>query len=160
MTHVECNIAFNGLKKKYGKRGVYWIKNGKNWATHVQVMPSWMFMFLSWPLTFINRSQVYLISVSGQPSEFIDFLNQIMLQWLGIEWLNRLRNNQRPISFMWPSRPLAPHLSLTYLTFICFIIHWLILLTQLKLFKLLKLYTMFNYLIYIKVIMTWVSIIY
>jgi len=78
----SVKVALLGLIMTYREWWVYWVKNNENSATQVQVIPSWMFMFASWPLTFINRSQVYLNGVFGQPSRFIDFLNQAMLQLL------------------------------------------------------------------------------
>jgi len=129
----SVKLPLLGLITKYKKWEVYWIKNSENWATRVQVVPSCMFMYLSWPLTAISHSKVYLISVSGQPSGFIDFLYQAMIQWLRTGLLNHLRKNQRSISFMWPSGPLASHLSVTYLSLFSLQLNWLILLTQLTL---------------------------
>ena len=111
------------LVLKYEKWEVHGIKNSENWVIQVQVMPSWAHMCLFWPFTSIYRFKVYLISVSGQPSGFIDFLNQAILQWPWTEVLNRLRKNQKPIYFMWQSRPLVSYLNVTHLTFSCFTSH-------------------------------------
>jgi len=77
-----------------------------------------------------------------------------------LDLLNHLEKNQRPISFLQPSRPLVLHLSVIHLTFIALQLIWLVSSIHWSYIELLNLYTMFNYLIYIKVTMKWVGILY
>jgi len=105
-----CTYFFHNFLRHLAMCG--WIR--------VQTWPFFCSVHIFWPLTFIYHLKVYPTSVLGQSSGLIVILNQAMHQWLWIELLNRLRKNQRPIFFMWPSRTLASHLSVTYLTLVCF----------------------------------------
>jgi len=44
-----------GLLVKYGKWGEDCLKNSKNWATQMQVMPFWTNIYLSQPYTLIKQ---------------------------------------------------------------------------------------------------------
>ena len=64
----SVKLPLMDLLMKYLECEVYSIKNGENWATQVQVMPSWTFMYLSWPLTFVIHFKVYRTCVLGHSS--------------------------------------------------------------------------------------------
>ena len=93
------------LLMMYEKWGQYWVKNSENWATHVQLMPFSTNMYLSWPQSYITHFQVCQICYKGNPIYLMSSWTKLHLNGIEIMLLIHSKRNQRPIFFIWPSRP-------------------------------------------------------
>ena len=82
MTHTECQKASVELSIETEKVGSV-LNQEQRESGHLNASYAILNYDISlWSLTSMNHLKVYLISVSGKPSGFIDSLNQAMLQCL------------------------------------------------------------------------------